>query len=284
LTKGTIYRIEQVLEKLFQYMHQRKITDCGKLKREDIDGFIKTLTGYAIKTLSVSMYSLKTFLKYLYEQKIVTEDLCKYVPKIKHVKRRSIPSTWTETETIKILESIDRGNPCGKRDYAILLLITRLGLRQSDVINLEFNDLDWEKSTISFNQKKTKELLTLPLLEDVGNAIIDYLKNGRPISDLPFVFMKHYHPFEQMTDIYLILEKYLWFSGVGKKADRQNGPHSLRHSLAGRLLEKDTPVEVISSILGHSSINVTNEYLKIDLKSLAECALDPEEVLCNASE
>jgi site-specific recombinase XerD len=283
LTASTIFRIEQVLEKLFEYLYHRKIESCRELTREDIEGFVKTLSGYAIKTLAVSMYSLKTFLKYLCEEKITAEDLRKYIPKLRYVRRRSIPSTWTEAETKQILESIDRGNACGKRDYAILLLITRLGLRKSDVINLKFGNIEWEKNIISFNQQKTKESLTLPLLEDVGSAIISYLKDGRPTSDLPFIFLKQTYPFGQMTDVYMILDKYLRFSGVGKNPERQNGPHTLRHSLAGRLLEKDTPLEMIAAILGHSNVNVTNEYLKIDLKSLAECALDPEEVLCNVA-
>jgi len=161
----------------------------------------------------------------------------------------------------------------------VLLTIARLGLRKSDVRNLTFDCIDWERSTLSIVQQKTGVPLALPLLPDVGEAIIDYLKNGRPKSDLPFVFLQQVSPYKQMRDVYMILDVHRKRAGVPVKQGRSKGPHAFRHSLAARLLEEGVPVGTVAEILGHTNPSSTVEYLRIDAKALAECAVDPEGVM-----
>lgn len=124
-------------------------------------------------------------------------------------------------------------------------------------------------------QVKTKEKVELPLLQDIGNAIIDYLKYGRPKSGLPFIFLRHIPPYDNMdyNNLNGIVKKYLGMAGINYD-ERKHGPHSLRHSLATNLLAKETPLPVISSILGHASTESTMEYLRVDVHSLRRCALD----------
>jgi integrase len=150
---------------------------------------------------------------------------------MRYIKRQHIPSTWTAEQVNKILSSVDRGHPCGKRDYAILLLIARLGLRDSDVRNLKLDDIKWETNRIELIQTKTTQKVSLPLIQDVGWAIIDYLKHGRPITDSPYVFVKHIIPHDKMSDCFYILKKQLHYAGIRVEADRPHGPHTLRHSL-----------------------------------------------------
>ena len=177
------------------------------------------------------------------------------------------------------LEAIDRGNPSGKRDYAIVLLICRLGLRGVDVKRLRFADLDWPGNQVSVVQAKTGQRVDLPLLKDVGWAIIDYIRGGRPASDCPQVFLRHtapIGPFSDQDHLHQILVKHARVAHVSLSEKRRHGMHSLRHTLATRLMEDGTPVERIADILGHQSVESTGVYLKSSLGLLARCALDPD--------
>ena len=282
LTHGSIFRIEQVLSDFFTYLLAHDILDCTHISPKYIEGFAATLSGYAKKTLAICMYGLRVFLGFLYAEGIVDNDLRASVPSLTYVNRRNVPTTWSKEETERIINAVDRANPCGKRDYAILLTIARLGLRQSDITGLMFEHIDWPKCTISIVQAKTKRPLSLPLPEDVGNAIIDYLKNGRPPCEDPYVFLKHTPPFGQLHSVYMLLDKHVRLAKIKRPVGGPKGPHTLRHSLAGRLLENGVTVETISAVLGHTLSNSTLDYLKIDTSSLSECALDPEGVLLDA--
>jgi len=157
----------------------------------------------------------------------------------------------------------------------MVLLAAKLGLRSSDIIRLKFTELSWEKELIVLEQKKTKQRLELPLLPQVGEAIIDYLKHGRPQSELPYIFLCHKNPCSEMnlSNFNSFLKKYLLRAGI-KFDERHHGPHALRHSLATNLLQKKTALPVISEILGHSSSQSTMCYLKVDITSLRQCALE----------
>jgi len=179
-----------------------------------------------------------------------------------------------------MLDSIDRNNPEGKRDYAILLLVTRLGLRASDIRNLRFGNLNWTRKIITITMFKTKRPLELPLLEDVGWSLIDYLKNGRPESKSDCVFIRHKAPYTGFSDgntMYRMLSRRMHRAGISMKGQK-HGLHSLRSTLARQMLENGTPLPIISETLGHVSAQTTSIYLKIDLNGLRNCLIDPEEV------
>ncbi len=186
---------------------------------------------------------------------------------------------WDPGEVARIVEAIDRDNPCGKRDYAIILLITRLGLRGVDIKRLEFADFDWPGNRLFVTQAKTGHRVQLPLLKDVGWAVIDYIRHGRPDCDCPQVFVRHMAPIGPFSDqdhLHQILVKHARAAHVPVSEKRRHGMHSLRHSLATRLMESGTPVEQIADILGHQSVESTGVYLKSSLGLLAKCALDPD--------
>jgi integrase len=175
-----------------------------------------------------------------------------------------------------MLKAVDRGNPRGRRDYAMMLLAARLGLRSSDICGLTFENLLWAQNLIALIQEKTKKRIELPLLTEVGNAIIDYLKYGRPDSDLPYVFLHANHGYRRLQEptLHSIVCYYMRLAGIANIDDKKHGPHALRHSLAGFLLEKKTPLPVISEVLGHSSTESTKTYIRMDMDSLRQCALE----------
>lgn len=183
-----------------------------------------------------------------------------------------------------MLESIDRGNPTGKRDYAILLLVTKLGMRVGDIKSLALSDLNWQLKTIEIKQNKTKNAVTYPILYDIGWALIDYLKNARPISNSPFVFIRMNAPYEAFgedANLHNIITKYTRLAGITIPRGKRHGLHSLRHTLASTLLEQGTPLPIISEVLGHFNSKSTMGYLQTTLKRLQSCAIDPEEVFNN---
>ena len=244
-----------------------------------IDAFVATLAGYQAKTVEHKLCAVRSFLRFASTHGLVDGTVLAAVPAARSSRQARIPSVWDPVDVAKILQAVDRGNPCGKRDYAIVLLITRLGLRGVDVKRLRFADLDWPGNRLSVVQAKTGRRVQLPLLKDVGWAIIDYLRHGRPACDCPQVFLRHtapIGPFSDQDHLHQILAKHARAAHVPLREQRRHGMHSLRHTLATRLLEDGTPVEQIADILGHRSVAATGVYLKSSLGLLAKCALDPD--------
>jgi len=182
---------------------------------------------------------------------------------------------------IKLLNAIDREDPKGKRDYALILMIVRLGLRISDIRSMKLSSLNWNRKTISLNMMKTKQPIELPLLDDIGWAIIDYLKNGRPATFSDNLFVRHRPPFTafgETENFHKSLHRYMVKAGLLIPMNEHHGMHSLRSTLARNMLESQATLSVISQTLGHQNINTTSIYLKIDITGLRKCSLDPEEV------
>jgi integrase len=254
----------------------------GGLARCDagtVGAFTATLAGYQAKTVEQKLCALRSFLRFASEAGL-TAAAAAAVPAVPSRRQARIPSVWDPGDVARILDAVDRGNPCGKRDYAIILLVARLGLRGIDVKRLEFSDFDWPGCRLSVAQAKTGSRIWLPLLKDVGWAVIDYARAGRPASGCPQVFLRHtapVGPFSDQDHLHQILVKYARAAHVPLGEEKRHGMHSLRHTLATRLMEDGTPVEQIADILGHQSVASTGVYLKSSLGLLSRCALDPDE-------
>ena len=243
--------------------------------------YVKTLMGYSYKLVEFTLCGVRSFLRFLHSEQILEKDISGCLPCLKSRKQTRIPSVWNRDDLQKLLDAIDRGNPSGKRDYAIILLVARLGLRSIDVKNLTLSDIKWSENKIEFIQSKTNEPVSLPLLKDVGWVIIDYLKNGRPASDYPNIFLRHLAPiapFSNEDHLHQIIVKYMRLAKLPMSGKKKVGMHSLRHTLATTLLEQHTPLQEIADILGHQDMDSTAVYLKSSLVLLRECSLNPEEL------
>lgn len=218
---------------------------------------------------------LKKYFEYTFEEKIFEINYSKIIPKAKYIRSKELPSTYTETEIDSILKSVDKNSKVGKRDYAMLLLVIQLGLRCKDVVDLKFSNIDWENSIIRLTMSKTKKEIKLPLLPEIGNAIIDYLRNSRRKTDLQNIFIPIRGPISPLDSyaLYNVVKRYINMSKIETKG-RKKGPHAFRHSLATQLLKKGESLEVISEVLGHSSTQVTTVYTSVDIDSLRKCALE----------
>jgi len=273
------------MQRLFffiDYLDSRSVLKSNDINGEIISDYVKTIYKNHEKSIASILTTLRVYLRFLYYNQYTAEDLSLKVPKQNKYYYPPVPSVWEKQDVMRMLNSIDRGNPTGKRDYAILLLVTKLGIRAGDIKSLELSDLNWQSEIIEVRQNKTKNTVTYPILKDIGWALIDYLKNGRPTSNSPFVFIRMNAPYEAFgkdANLHNIITKYTRLSGISVPRDKRQGLHSLRHTLASTLLEQGTPLPVISEILGHINSKSTNVYLHTDVEGLRKCAIDPEEVL-----
>lgn len=276
LAEGSMKSLWSRLYRLHLFFLDKGADTFSMATRDMINDFIKYLAPYSTTYVSENLRMLRRLCLYAYQNDYHAEDLSGCIPFVKNIRQQRLPAVFTEDEIEKILSSFDRENPMGKRNYAIFLLAARMGLRSCDIKALEFSFINWTEKTLAFTQKKTKKYLTLPLPDDVGWAIIDYLKNGRPISDSKYVFIQHKPPYGQYTDLRNVLVKQMRKAGIETPANKRIGMHCFRHSLATTMLENGVSLPVISQTLGHADIASTEVYLRINVSQLKLCALEVE--------
>lgn len=266
---------------LMDYLAAQGMNDFTAVTLDTVNAYIRTLAGFSYKTVEQHICSLRAFFRFLYQEGIMPDDFAAKMPMVKARKQTAIPSVWTHEELKQLVGAIDRGSPKGRRDYAIILIACRLGLRCTDIKNLCFENFNWTEKKICFTQSKTGQPMELPLVPDVGWAVIDYLKYGRPKVDSSRIFVRHmapFLPFAEGDHLDQLIKAYMVKAHIPMRG-KHRGMHSLRHTMASVLLEKDTPLPVISDIIGHLDTNSTAVYLKVDMERLAECPLDFEEVI-----
>lgn len=272
----------QILTSFLQFVEARGHASLGSIRPALLSGFVSSLRRLKSGTVFENVSALRSFFRYLFMEGLTPKDFSQDLPSVR-VRRRDeqIPFVWTRSEVEALLGAVERDSPLGKRNYAILLLACRLGLRVGDIRDLCLDHLLWDASRVEFSQGKTGAVLTLPMSEEVGRALIDYLRHGRPTSTRREVFLRHRAPFEPFSpnaNLHSIVTLYRRRAGIEATRGRSRGMHSLRHTLASHLLEADTPIETIADILGHRSVESTRVYTKVDLHALRSVALDPQEV------
>lgn len=166
---------------LMDYLAAQGMDDFTAVTLDTVNAYIRTLAGFSYKTVEQHICSLRAFFRFLNQEGIMQDDLAAKMPMVKARKQTAIPSVWTQEELKQLVGAIDRGSPKGKRDYAIILIACRLGLRCTDIKNLCFENFNWTEKKLFFTQSKTGQPMELPLVPDVGWAVIDYLKYGRTI-------------------------------------------------------------------------------------------------------
>lgn len=215
---------------------------------------------------------IREFLRYLCRNSVTAADLSILVPCFR--RPDPVPTVYSEAEIAVLESSIDRSRPSGKRNYAMILLATRLGLRSGDIVALSFENIDTVKDRIVLYQEKTGNRLELPLLPEIKEAISDYVDNGRPFSENRKIFLRSCAPYEPVTTSALRFQVRQGFHNAkidtsGKKC----GPHSLRSSLASSMVNDDIPYEVVRSVLGHSDPDAISHYARLSIEKLRKCAL-----------
>jgi len=257
------------------YLHNRGIKSFSFLSPLELMHYASDIFQNEPAAKNQSLIVVRRFLNYLFDNGYIKRNLSLIVPKDNYRKQAKLPSVYAPDEIQKILNSIDRATSIGKRNYAIILLAVRLGMRASDISDMKFSSIKWAANQISFIQMKTGREISLPLPFDVGESIIDYIKEARPISDNSHIFLSPRYPHKNIDSdgISHMVRTVVAKSGinVGK---RKVGPHAMRHSLATQMLNKGVSLPVISEVLGHSNIKTSMNYLRIDVESMRQCAAE----------
>lgn len=275
LSKSTTNGYLNALHGLLVFLTDKGVKSVSEISAVYLLSFMKSLNPETLSVNHSKLGVIKGFLTYLYAEQIVGKDYSQVIQRTNCKQQPRLPSFFSPEEVSLILNAVDRANASGKRDYAMVLLAAMLGMRVSDIARLKFENINWDQGLIEFAQFKTGKEITLPLLPEVGNAIIDYLKYARPVCDEPCCFVQHIPPYKTISpeDVTSRIGLHIRRSGIPLK-DRHKGAHALRHSFATHLLENKTPLPVISEALGHLHTASTMFYLRVDKAQLKQCALD----------
>lgn len=247
--------------------------DLSTLRARDITGFVQRRAAQ-IRSIRVQLMTtaLRSFLRFAHFRGDIARDLAACVPAVANWKLSSIPRAIPAHQVKLLLNSINRKTGMGRRDYAILLLLARLGLRGGEITALMLEDLDWEEGLIRVRGKGGR-FTQMPLPVDVGEAIADYLKDGRPSTNSRCVFLRVRAPiggFQGITPICDIVRHALKRAGIDIP---RKGAHQFRHGLACQMLQQGASLSEIGEILRHRSPQTTAIYAKVDLISLSMLAL-----------
>ena len=277
---ATVRTREKDILRFLHYLESRGVS-ISEIQPSTVSAFALSLATLKPMTLARVMSSLRSFFRYLCTRGLVPGDLAEQVPTVRVRRDARIPSVWKSGDVEALVNVVDRSSPCGKRDYAILLLAARLGMRVGDIRTLRLEHLLWDQARIEIQQGKTGTPLSLPLTEEIGHAIIAYLRHGRPPTHYREVFLRANAPFQPFScnnNLHHIITAYRRRAGIVLPKLSRRGMHSLRHTVASRLFESGTPLETISDLMGHLSTETTRLYTKVDVAALRSVAIDPEEL------
>jgi integrase len=278
-TKGlrptTVDKYYLFLNRFCEEMYAKGITP-ENITRQSLNTFISRVSEHQKYEESLAV---KNLLKYMCEGGIIPEIVATALDGIRRYRIVPLVSYFEKDEIERMEKSFVRTSNVGKRNYAMFLLASRLGLRRSDVVNLKFDNIDWDRNEISLTQQKTGKPIVLPLTAEVGEALVDYIINARQKSKSSFVFLngsKNDKPVTSET-FTIAVSDCMRMAGIDTR-DRHHGPHSLRHSLATQMMRSKVKMPVIKQVLGHTTEESTYNYLRIDHDSLMKCSMDVPEV------
>jgi site-specific recombinase XerD len=243
----------------------------------DVDAYLQTrapsLRRVSRKGVAQRM---RCFLRFVHATGRTERDLALCVMAPTLYAFESIPSALSPAQVDAVMQtSRNDQSPKGLRDYAILLLLATYGMRAGEITRLQLNDIDWRADRIFVRHTKTGSQSILPLMPTVGEALLAYLRRGRPKTDVREIFIRvraPYRGFESGSSLYTPTRRRLEEAGV--QADSKRGPHAFRHARAVSLLRDGTPMKIIGDLLGHRSTSSTSVYLKFATEDLRNVALE----------
>jgi site-specific recombinase XerD len=269
------------LDRFQAYLNRVGVRGLHELSPALVSAFVaeRSANGLAKTTVRDCCGVLRVFLRYAHRAGVIGSDLSKTVEWPQVYRLSDIPRSIAWTEVGSVLAAVDRRTPCGKRDYAILLLLVTYGLRGREVAALTLNDIDWKHERLAIPERKAGHSTAFPLSKSVGEAIVDYLQHGRPKTADRHVFFRAVAPLQPIGSaaVSSCARQYLLRAGVHVP---RPGSHTLRHTLVQRLVDADFALKEIGDFVGHRSPASTQIYGKVALESLRQVALgDGEEVL-----
>lgn len=273
LSQATLLNYIPVIEQFLSERFKARNPDVGQLRASDVTGFVLRRSRQMNPVCAKLMVTaLRSFFRYLRHRGALSLDLAGCVPAVPNWSLSGLPRFISTADVERVLECSDRKTSVGRRNYAILLLLARLGVRAGEVVHLNLDDIDWNAGRIVVHGKGGKSA-PLPLAPDVGASLADYIRHHRPHSATRRVFIRHRAPlvgFGNSSTISSLVRRALKRAGV---ESAHTGAHVLRHSLATSLLRQGGSLDEIGELLRHQSPNTTAIYAKVDVAALQTLAL-----------
>ena len=269
------------LDRFESYLGRIGMTSLRELSPAVLSAFIVERAGMGLSKSTVREGAgvIRVFLRYLYREGVVDADLSGAVGWPQVYRLSSIPRSISWDDVNRVLAGVDRRSAVGRRDYAILLLLVTYGLRAREITALTLDDIDWKHERLRVPERKAGHSTAFPLSAVVGDAIVDYLRRGRPETTDRHLFFRVAAPRRPLgaAAVSMIAGKHLRRAGVDVP---RPGSHTLRHSAVQRLVDADLSLKTIGDFVGHRSARSTEVYAKVAVEALREVAMgDGEEVL-----
>lgn len=273
LSKNTIALYDYVFRTVMGFLEIKSLRDFHHISVYSIHRAIVRLAGVSSKrSMATLMPIFRSILIFLHSLDLTGQDFSGVIMPA-CVRKYSVAEYLSEPDQARLILQLDDES---KRTKAMMLLALKLGLRDSDICNLTFQEIDWRKDQIRLKQQKTGEPLVLPLLADVGNALMDYILYERPKRNdpYPYVFLRKQAPYNKLSSAYFVCSKLLEQQKIQPINGSAKGTHLCRYSLVHRLLAAKVPHQVITNVLGHTSKEANKPYLSMEESALRMCALD----------
>lgn len=279
VSQKTLERYELNSRHFWVYLEKRGIYDTKCITRNCIEEFLSDSSSLRKDSIDKDVTMLKRLFTFLNSSGYTNLKLDFSMMK-PATRRKAVLPRFSHEEVSRILASIDTSTRIGKRDYAIMILAVYTGLRSSDIYNLKLQDIDWNSNEIKLKQMKTGNTLVLPLCVEVGNAIADYILNGRPDVDENWVFLRSMPPYTKLeghTSGNTMLKRHLAKMGINL-VNTGKSFHGLRRSVGSWMSEEHTPLPIIAEVLGHSNTGATKSYLSYDKENMRKCCLGLDDI------
>lgn len=280
LKQSTIRHYEHYLRRFTGYLQRIEVADISHVSPAVLSGFVaeygRTVSWSSLRNCCGT---LRVFLRYLFREGVLTRDLSEVVEAPRRFRLSGIPRSISWEDVQHVLASVDRRAPIGKRDFAILLLLVTYGLRAHEVAGLTLDHIDWRNDRLRIPERKAGHSTAYPLSSSVGEALIDYLKFGRPQTKYRRVFLRSMAPLVPIGHETVSTRAGHYIRKAGVQV-RRPGSHTLRHTCVQRLVDADFTLKTIGDYVGHRSPSSTQIYSKVAIEALRQVAMgDGEEVL-----
>jgi integrase/recombinase XerD len=279
LRPSTIYSYLHHLNWFGTFLKRAGVSRLGELSPALLASFVVDCAPKLAPTSRVNLCGeLRVFLRFCYRERIVARDLSEAVEMPQVYRLADVPRSISWDEVRRMLEAVDRRTACGRRDYAILLLLVAYGLRGHEIAKLTLDDIDWEHERLRIPERKAGHSTAYPLAGVVAEALIDYLKQGRPETVDRHLLFRMLAPQAPITHGAVSSRVAVYLQRAGIKVHRP-GAHTLRHTCVQRLIDAEFPLKTIGDYVGHRSSQSTQIYTKVALASLREVAMGDGEAL-----
>ena len=269
LAKNTWAQIELLVRRFDQFLHTDQLSAWNQIQSRHIDLFVRQQADKNIKRIQRVHKILRGLFRYLFSLGLVEQDWGSALRSPRQYTLAHVPQAVRPDQVLRLLDSLDRNQRGGKRDFAMILMAASLGVRASEIAGLRLDDLDWRQGVVRFNQVKNRKDLWMPLSRPLVEALVSYLENERPrLPAQRTVFLRLNPPWVPLTPRALagVMRKRMHLAGIAASG------HQLRHGFASELLRVGVNFSTLQELLGHSHITSTRIYTKIDLVQLREVA------------